>query len=414
MASVAVIWAYDQYPRFVVVTFDPADRIQVAQHLVRAQAAVEPLRGVVVAAADRGVDVGPVARPDGAPPVARDAQEVGGDPGLHAGLGVRPLGAAVRRAHPPVPRAVGQRPRQPQVRRRGRAEWSHRCRTRCARPAEPSWGRDRRSRGHRRGRGCGRRPRVEDPARGPGPRGHRDDPDEDGARDERRSAQRHVGTLSGAAGDAAITRQDDAAWSTGTIRLSTTVSLRGEPEGMAKCAATPSTREYLPPSRTRSIPLPKMPVMHGRYRSTSSTTCFSRSHSRRGSMNVLSKRIGVMVARRPSRSVWPRYRHRRRRQRPSRQRRRRSTVATARPSSWWCKPAHTGRNWRWDDGRRGGHWDERVWNRRQHRCEWQHQWRDNRYCAPVRTDGPPRRFDGPPRQFDGPPANPQGPGPRRP
>ena len=92
------------------------------------------------------------------------------------------------------------------------------------------------------------------------------------------------------------------------------------------------------------------------------------------------------------------------------------TVATARPSSWWwwCKPAHTGRNWRWDDGRRGGHWDERVWNRRQHRFEWQHQWRDNRYCAAVRTDGPPRRFDGPPRQFDGPPANPQGPGPRRP
>ena len=68
------------------------------------------------------------------------------------------------------------------------------------------------------------------------------------------------------------------------------------------------------------------------------------------------------------------------------------TVATARPSSWWwCKPAHTGRHWRWDDGRRGGHWDERVWNRRQHRWEWQHQWRDNRYCAPVRTDGPPRR-----------------------
>ena len=97
------------------------------------------------------------------------------------------------------------------------------------------------------------------------------------------------------------------------------------------------------------------------------------------------------------------------------------TVVTTGPSSWWCKPAHTGRNWRWDDGRRGGHWDERVWDRRQHRLEWQHRWRDNRYCAPVRTDGPPRRFDGPPRQFDGPPRqfdgpppNPQGPGPRRP
>ena len=92
------------------------------------------------------------------------------------------------------------------------------------------------------------------------------------------------------------------------------------------------------------------------------------------------------------------------------------TVATARPSSWWwwwCKPAHTGRNWRWDDGRRGGHWDERVWDRRQHRWEWKHQWRDDRYCAPVRSGGP-RQFSGPPRQFDGPPANQQGPGPRRP
>ena len=55
-----------------------------------------------------------------------------------------------------------------------------------------------------------------------------------------------------------------------------------------------------------------------------------------------------------------------------------------------------------------------VWDRRQHRWEWKHQWRDGRYCAPVRTDGPPRQFDGPPRQFDGPPANQQGPGPRRP
>ena len=75
---------------------------------------------------------------------------------------------------------------------------------------------------------------------------------------------------------------------------------------------------------------------------------------------------------------------------------------------WWCKPAHIGRGWQWDDGRRGGHWDHREWNRRTHRWEWRHQWRDDHYCAP-------RRFDGPPRRSDGPPANPQGPqGPRGP
>jgi hypothetical protein len=122
-------------------------------------------------------------------------------------------------------------------------------------------------------------------------------------------------------------------------------------------------------------------------------------------MNALSKRIGVMVASAavafglaavaaPVASA--------------------ETVATARPSSWWCKPAHTGPNWRWDDGRRWGHWDERVWDRQQHRWEWKHQWRDSRYCAPVRNDGPPRQFDGPPAHPQGPPANPQGPGPRRP
>ena len=75
---------------------------------------------------------------------------------------------------------------------------------------------------------------------------------------------------------------------------------------------------------------------------------------------------------------------------------------------WWCKPAHIGRDWQWDDGRRGGHWDHREWNRRTHRWEWRHQWRDDHYCAP-------RRFDGQPRRSDGPPANPQGPqGPRGP
>ena len=75
-----------------------------------------------------------------------------------------------------------------------------------------------------------------------------------------------------------------------------------------------------------------------------------------------------------------------------------SAVAAHRPS-WWCQPAHTGRNWRWDDGRRGGHWDKREWNRRTQRWEWRHQWRENRYCGPRRIDGPPpRRADGPPAQ----------------
>ena len=65
------------------------------------------------------------------------------------------------------------------------------------------------------------------------------------------------------------------------------------------------------------------------------------------------------------------------------------SVAAQRPQ-WWCRPAHTGRNWRWDDGRRGGHWDKREWNRRTQRWEWRHQWRENRYCAiPLRFDGPP-------------------------
>ena len=78
-------------------------------------------------------------------------------------------------------------------------------------------------------------------------------------------------------------------------------------------------------------------------------------------------------------------------------------AAAARPT-WWCKPAHIGRDWRWHEGRRGGHWDHREWNRRAQRWEWRHQWRDDRFCAPRRFDGPPRQFDGPPRQSDGPPA----------
>jgi hypothetical protein len=79
-----------------------------------------------------------------------------------------------------------------------------------------------------------------------------------------------------------------------------------------------------------------------------------------------------------------------------------AVTAAAAWSPRWCKPAHTGRSWRWEEGRRGGHWDHREWNRRTQRWEWRHQWRDDRYCAP-------RRFDGPPRGSDGPPANPRGP-----
>jgi hypothetical protein len=69
----------------------------------------------------------------------------------------------------------------------------------------------------------------------------------------------------------------------------------------------------------------------------------------------------------------------------------------------WCKPAHTGRNWRWHDTRRGGHWDHREWNRWSHRVEWRHDWRDNRFCAPRRPDGPPTRGDGRPGGQDGQP-----------
>jgi hypothetical protein len=69
----------------------------------------------------------------------------------------------------------------------------------------------------------------------------------------------------------------------------------------------------------------------------------------------------------------------------------------------WCKPVHTGRSWRWDDTRRGGHWDHREWNRRSQRWEWTHDWRDNRYCASARHDGPPNRGDNRPGGHDGPP-----------
>src|SRR5690242_1093316 len=56
---------------------------------------------------------------------------------------------------------------------------------------------------------------------------------------------------------------------------------------------------------------------------------------------------------------------------------------------WSCRPVHTGPNWRWDEMRRHSHWDHRVWNPRTRGLEWQHDWRDDRYCTWVRVDGPP-------------------------
>jgi len=56
---------------------------------------------------------------------------------------------------------------------------------------------------------------------------------------------------------------------------------------------------------------------------------------------------------------------------------------------WSCRPVHTGPNWRWDEMRRGSHWDHREWNPRTRRVEWRRYWRDDRYCTWVRVDGPP-------------------------
>ena len=50
-----------------------------------------------------------------------------------------------------------------------------------------------------------------------------------------------------------------------------------------------------------------------------------------------------------------------------------------------CKPVHGGPDWKWDDTRRGGHWDHKVWNGRKHRMEWRHEFREDRRCF-----GPPR------------------------
>jgi hypothetical protein len=67
-----------------------------------------------------------------------------------------------------------------------------------------------------------------------------------------------------------------------------------------------------------------------------------------------------------------------------------ATVSAARWDPPRCRPTHVGRDWRWDETRRGGHWDHRVWNRRTHRMEWQHlRWDDHR-CLPPHRGGPRR------------------------
>src|SRR4051794_41823003 len=107
---------------------------------------------------------------------------------------------------------------------------------------------------------------------------------------------------------------------------------------------------------------------------------------RRGSMNPLSQRIGLMVmaaattfglavATAPAASA---------------------ATVTAAPAAvaaapWpvrWCKPAHTGPNWRWHEGRRGGHWGKRGGEQRPRRPGWTHQGGGDRHRAP-----PPPRDD---------------------
>jgi hypothetical protein len=63
-----------------------------------------------------------------------------------------------------------------------------------------------------------------------------------------------------------------------------------------------------------------------------------------------------------------------------------TTVSAARWEPPRCRPEHDGPNWRWDEQRRGGHWDHRVWNRRAHRWEWQHVRGDDHRCVPPRHD----------------------------
>jgi len=63
-----------------------------------------------------------------------------------------------------------------------------------------------------------------------------------------------------------------------------------------------------------------------------------------------------------------------------------AAVAAAGPR---CKPAHFGRDWRWDDTRRGGHWDHKVEIRRGRHKEirWEHRRGDNKFCASRRGNG---------------------------
>jgi hypothetical protein len=55
-----------------------------------------------------------------------------------------------------------------------------------------------------------------------------------------------------------------------------------------------------------------------------------------------------------------------------------AAVTAARPH---CKPAHFGRDFRWDDSRRGGHWD-RVIRRHGRVVDVKHLWRERNFCAP--------------------------------
>jgi len=59
-----------------------------------------------------------------------------------------------------------------------------------------------------------------------------------------------------------------------------------------------------------------------------------------------------------------------------------AAVTAARPGPH-CKPAHAGRDWRWDDTRRGGHWDHKVRIRHGRHVEtkWVHVRRDDNFCA---------------------------------
>jgi len=63
-----------------------------------------------------------------------------------------------------------------------------------------------------------------------------------------------------------------------------------------------------------------------------------------------------------------------------------ASVAAAGPR---CKPAHFGRDWRWDDNSRKGHWDHKVEIRRGRHKEvrWEHRRGDNQYCASRRGNG---------------------------